>query len=390
MRIRLSIPLLAGLWAALPACQASVAAGSLEQAIVNGTNDPGDPSVVLVSAILGQLESVCTGEVVSPHVVLTAAHCVDPTILKQGSNFTGTPIFHVFTGYNYQAASNSQLLAVKATHYNPAFNDTTPDGPTQGNDIGVVILQNATSLAPLVMNRTPIDNSMAGMPVRMVGYGVTSPSDTTGQTTGIRRQTMVQLGGLWAANQAILEFSETTTGTCEGDSGGPAFMTLGGREVIAGITSFSTTPLCMSSGYDTRIDLFADSWVKMYIDQADPGFVNGGSGGGGGGGSDGGTAGGPATGAVGAGCASNADCTSGICATQGTQRYCTAPCDPNAATDTCTGGTTCVSSSDGNYCTKQSHSGCQAAPGAPGSEMLLFFAALVALLLRSSRRSARR
>src|SRR5678809_1164168 len=51
--------------------------GSKQSAIVGGTTDSGDPAVVLV--IIGDPNGgyiyMCTGEVISPHVVLTAGHC---------------------------------------------------------------------------------------------------------------------------------------------------------------------------------------------------------------------------------------------------------------------------------------------------------------------------
>ncbi|MCA9665273.1 MAG: trypsin-like serine protease, partial [Myxococcales bacterium] len=49
--------------------------------------------------------------------------------------------------------------------------------------------------------------------------------------------------------------------TCKGDSGGPAFATLGGREVQIGVTSRGAMP-CGTSAIDTRVDTFVD-WIKQ-------------------------------------------------------------------------------------------------------------------------------
>ena len=56
-----------------------------EQAIVNGSNNTGDPSVVAIEVQYGNtnMGALCTGEVIAPHVVLTAAHCAggeDPSV----------------------------------------------------------------------------------------------------------------------------------------------------------------------------------------------------------------------------------------------------------------------------------------------------------------------
>src|SRR5579864_2132107 len=68
--------------------------GGANQRIIGGTNDTADPSVVLMIAqVSGQQgASLCTGEVVSPHVILTAAHCVDPDVVGTGNTF------YIYTG----------------------------------------------------------------------------------------------------------------------------------------------------------------------------------------------------------------------------------------------------------------------------------------------------
>src|SRR5512135_2225628 len=49
---------------------------STEQAITNGEDDDHDPAVV---ALLQNGQIFCSGVLITSHVVLTAAHCVDPT-----------------------------------------------------------------------------------------------------------------------------------------------------------------------------------------------------------------------------------------------------------------------------------------------------------------------
>ena len=48
--------------------------GTLDTSVINGTVDNGDPAVVMLRASQG---GYCTGTLVSPTVVVTAAHCVD-------------------------------------------------------------------------------------------------------------------------------------------------------------------------------------------------------------------------------------------------------------------------------------------------------------------------
>jgi V8-like Glu-specific endopeptidase len=334
--------------------------GESNQPIIGGTTDTGDPGVVLVIFDQGNNSAaLCTGEVVSPHVVLTAAHCVDPAVVGT----TGT--FYVFPGNNVSTIRNlaTDVLAVKETHFNQSFNVNNLQG---GNDVAVVILQNAfTSVTPLVMNRTALTDSMVNQPLRLVGYGVDSGTDTMGQSAGIKRQTMTTLANL---DDLFISFTDPNHITCEGDSGGPAFMTIGGKEVIAGITSFGDKS-CAQAGFDTRVDKYADSFVQPYIDMFDPqpktpgsdGFIPG---------------------AVGASCTDDSECDAHVCAHTGKTGFCTTTCQP--MNDQCPAMTHCGTIDGSPYCVRSSTGGCEMGSAEAGSAagLLLLSAALLMIVLR--------
>jgi len=350
------VPLLAGCLAAPPST-----VGESSEPIIGGVNDSTDSSVVLIVLEQGAAASLCTGEVVSPHVVMTAAHCVAPAVVGT----SGT--FHVYLGNDINAATPSTLLAVKETHFNPNFSVGNLMG---GNDIGVVIVQDPLTLAPLKMNHTAITDAMVGQAVRLVGYGITSGTDTNGTTAGVRRQTTTMVAGY---DDLLVNFMDPSHLTCEGDSGGPAFMTLGGQEVIVGITSFGDKG-CMQFGYDTRVDKFAASFVQPFIDQFDPlppdmtvgadGFPPG---------------------AIGATCTDNSQCTSHLCAHTGDTGFCTATCDPQKM-DSCPTGTKCGQIDNQPYCVRNGRDsgGCSFGDGgaASAAAMLLLSAGLLLLALR--------
>src|SRR5262249_13066318 len=149
-------------------------------------------------------------------------------------------------------------------HFDTAFNKSDP---TAGHDIGVLILKSPTTLTPIPYNRTALQSSMNGQPARLIGYGLSNANDTTGATAGVRRQAPTK--GL-SFDNLLVNFEDMLHSICEGDSGGPALMTIDGQERIVGVTSFGFQgcPLNMP-GSDTRVDAFA-SFIDPYVEQFDP------------------------------------------------------------------------------------------------------------------------
>jgi len=239
---------------------AASGAGAVTEEIIGGMSDVADPGVVLLyMSVPGQQGGeLCTGEVVSPHVVLTAAHCAggeDPSITNAS--------WSVYLGDDFGRATTANMLPVSAAHFHPQFNSSDLGS---GNDVGVVIMRDALpSYVPtLSYNRASMETS-TGRTVRFVGYGLDNATTQTGG--GIKRSTTTTLTDHTAL---MLHFSDGAHETCNGDSGGPAFMSLGGQEIIVGLTSYGDVA-CAEGGYDTRVDAFAD-WIDGWIAQADPGF----------------------------------------------------------------------------------------------------------------------
>ena len=61
---------------------------------------------------------------------------------------------------------------------------------------------------------------------------------------------------------------------CEGDSGGPALVSLNGVETIVGVISHGTViDSCKSSSFADRVDVDS-AFVDSYVNQYDPGFLD--------------------------------------------------------------------------------------------------------------------
>jgi secreted trypsin-like serine protease len=350
-RTALGLCLLAPLFAA---CSSAPAVGEQSQAIINGTleTDTDDPNVMLLfSQVPGSMSGfLCTCEVVSPHVVLTAAHCVAPSEVGDGAKFI------VFSGsdFNTTPLPADKILKVTETHFFPTFFYNPMNGADQ-DDIAVAILEQPIAVAPMPYNHFPLPATTKGAAGRIVGYGMTDGHD--GNTAGVKHQAPTMIFDFSPDTVTLFDHSHSN---CEGDSGGPSLTMLDGKERIAGLTQvgYVGCPVNMAST-STRVDKYA-SFVDGYVNQFDPPAV-----------------------APGGACTADTDCgglpcLSGICAQ---------PCDPAAMTSMCPIGTTCSDVDGKTMCAKGSgKKGC--AMGGPignDSGAAIFAVALALLALRRRR-----
>jgi secreted trypsin-like serine protease len=183
----------------------------------------------------------CTGTLVAPRAVLTAAHCLDPESTQH---------------FELEGVMYTAELVIP----HPGF---APDsGGLSYDDIGLVILKEAPNVAPSTISDRAVT---VGLPVTLVGFG--RPATTTG-TLGTKRTANNVVDQV---ESKIFRFSGTGNGkgnTCFGDSGGPAFAMLGGREVVAGVTSTSDAE-CGVFTWDTRVDVYR-SWLLTHIPDESP------------------------------------------------------------------------------------------------------------------------
>jgi trypsin len=219
-------------------------------AIIGGSIDSGDPGVVALLSGVG----LCTTEVISPTVLLTAAHCVDPSEVGPNAQFD------VVSGTDIN--SGTSIASVVSTHFDQAFDINQPQN---GHDVGIVILSSPgiTNITPLPFNRTPMSTAMVGESSRLVGYGLSDVQRQSG--AGTKRQVTTVLDDF---DNLLLHIGNTGQSGCSGDSGGPAFMNINGVETIVGVTSFGSQD-CSGGGYYTRIDQYV-SFIQQYLGACSP------------------------------------------------------------------------------------------------------------------------
>ncbi len=242
----------------LAACSAAPeeAESSTSAEIIGGTLDTGDPAVVGIVSEDGKNSSTCTGEIIAPTVVLTAAHCVKP------SDFTPTSISIVadpdITKFFGGKGDQSKIFAAATATYHEGY-----DPNTGANDIAVITLARATTIKPLPFNRNAAAlKKLDGKTGRAIGYGTTVDGDSN--SANVKHQATLTLSNFTAAT--FLAKSGTAT-QCHGDSGGPVVAKIDGKETIIGIgwQTVAQDGTCGKGVMDTRVDPYVD-FIDSFLD----------------------------------------------------------------------------------------------------------------------------
>jgi len=212
----------------------------------------GDPAIMEMLSFRGNIGARCTATLVTPRMLLLAAHC-----------FVETPGFErfLYTGNDDRMAAETDLIPIKTFVYDPQY--TTP---RQGHDFAFVVLAQPMAIAPLPINRTSLDQA-EGKGVRYVGYGLRTVGDPN--SGGAKRQNTAPLAEV---SPLLLSIAPNEHGACIGDSGGPLLFDDGKGESIVGVASFVTNPACLRSSFYQRVDTQL-AWIDEQIQKYDPGGV---------------------------------------------------------------------------------------------------------------------
>jgi hypothetical protein len=213
--------------------------------VVGGTADAGHPYVVAAFAP----HELCSGALVSPTVVVTAAHCYYGVPEGGSVQITLAPVAHpaaefVPTGATYSGAIHR----------------------AQGRDLAVVVLDGSGIDLAGRYARLPAlgvaDSLPSNQRVDVVGFGISELKSGVPLAFGTKRMTTSNLAD---AGSLGGEFLKVISGPCQGDSGAPNLAS--GTDTILGITvSSNGNPNCNGDTYAERLDTTATlGFINFYL-----------------------------------------------------------------------------------------------------------------------------
>ena len=226
----------------------------------------------------------CSATLVTPTVLLTAAHCTVDTVGKTLVDFrsvvalvppTGYPVAANTTAGYTQAEIEAAGFLSGTAYAHPDYSNFTD--LKNWNDVGVIVLDRPVTniqpatLAPSnyldayaepVLNKTLFTSVGYGTEVRKPKSG---PQKPTPESYPLIRRYAVQPGQKLTSQilqlNGNINDNRGTGGTCFGDSGGPTFL----NGYVVTVTSYSYTQNCRYLGGYQRVDIqVVQDWLATF------------------------------------------------------------------------------------------------------------------------------
>ncbi|HEX6886671.1 MAG TPA: trypsin-like serine protease [Candidatus Nanopelagicales bacterium] len=290
---------------AVTAVTATLAAGALPAAAITGGEPDGarHPNVALLMFYAEDGDTNarfrCSGTLVSPTVVLTAAHCTEGTKGKTFVTFkseiaqvapSGLPRAaddagdgtsdNGYLGTEGGGSASDQFFAYGQSYTHDQYSGFTD--LRNWNDVGVVKLMapvpNVTParIAPLNYLDRFAPPTLSKTSFTMVGYGTevrkpdAGPQKPTPMSYPLIRRVTTSNGQKLTSQVVQMNGNPANVlaggGTCFGDSGGPSFLPDGkGGQYLTTVTSYGLTENCRYIGGYQRVDIkVVQDWLAGF------------------------------------------------------------------------------------------------------------------------------
>lgn len=213
--------------------------------IIGGALDAGDPAVVMVFGQDQYAAGFCTGTVIAPRAVITAAHCtVQATPCPGAGCLPRDPSYYTIIGGNDPFNVGVEWTrAVIAVYPNPAFE---LDDSTIAHDDAILILDADAPVTPLGWQKERADAPyVTGTDFIQVGYGMDSVDENTAKE-GVKKVASFAITG---QSPSTFFYGTASESVYLGDSGGPA--------IVGGVVIGTSTYL-----YQDQNGVYVDADVR--------------------------------------------------------------------------------------------------------------------------------
>ena len=247
------------LFTAIAATYAACDACGVTPRIIDGTNVP--QSAFPTVGLIGDSESMffyCSGTLIAPRFVLSAAHCVV-------NGASGQPDFAPDHGLFKLNGTTYKTVRV---YFNPSYKGDVSQDKEGAIDLSIWELdRDVPNVTPSPLNRTA---PTVGQQLTLVGYGEQGtgskgidgsfPPDGTLNFGHAPIDTLTPTFIKW--NFKNLPPPDNESNTAPGDSGGPQFISVNGVLQVASVTSGGAKANASfgDQSYNTRVDI-AVKWI---------------------------------------------------------------------------------------------------------------------------------
>lgn len=209
---------------------------------------------------------ICSGSLISKRIILTAAHCIEEAMSGPIKK-----VFAVFTN-DLSKATPDRIRGVITGVPHEAFMSSIINSAPTWSDIALLKLSEDAP-ADFKLTRLPAANLESklkkGLKLKQAGFGRTEARrDVESDTSGVLRHVDgIELISLSEDGKELL-LKEDGKGSCNGDSGGPAYAKgIDGKLVQVGINSRGTSQTtCIEVGVYTNVLAHLD-WIKTKSEQ---------------------------------------------------------------------------------------------------------------------------